>query len=401
MRLLHVLIIAFILSQAIDLQAQKNRFRFAQSYFGLQSDVLIGASTDIPAMGALRIALGGTHFWNKADFYITFPLLTTSFDESPAKYSEGVITGGRYLPFGLKSKYPTPFIGLQWITPRFSYGEGPEWNHSRLGLEAGFSIIVKKQYTLEASFHYIEQPVLSYPTGREDYQDLYLHNTVFSINFKKYLDFTAGNASPEGQAYLEKTMTKFEKSRSFSAWNVALGLSSNLTLQQYQFAEGYSFLPESTGLSLLPDVAIGYYMHKTDMAVRMSFRPVNTGQDAYGLNWELMEYRLAAEGFKFLFDYHGFVPFLGLGAGASHTELKIEDDGMVLTNVRGWQPQLSLILGWDIRPTPVDWFILRTNIRYSPDLKIELDGIKVSNQNLEINFIQFVFYPKRFKNQKE
>lgn len=56
----------------------------------------------------------------------------------------------------------------------------------------------------------------------------------------------------------------------------------------------------------------------------------------------------------------------------------------------------GLTFGWDIRPNNIQSWILRTNLRWYPNLAIELDqNSKVSFDNLEFNFIQLIIYPNR------
>jgi hypothetical protein len=402
MKLLHICLIMVLVSCfQMKVMAQKDRYKFAQSYLGLQADALFGASDGISNSGAARLTLGGTHFWYKADFYISFPLYSFSSGSGEGNFSEGIITGARYLPLGLGKKWPTPFVGIQWITPTFSVGEGPEWQRSRLGLEAGFTLVVRKRHTIEASLHYITNAELDYPVSRTESAVLRHPNIGISVCVKRYLDFTAGNSSEAGKEYILKTTEKFKEVGALSAWSLAAGLSTNLPLKQFEFAKEYAFLPESSGLELVPEIATGYYFHKADMAVRATYRYVQAGQSAFDLNWTLKEHRMNGEVFKFLFDYNGFVPFLGLGIGAAHSSLTVTDEIARITDVKGWRPDVALVFGWDIRPTDIDWFILRTNLRYSPSLNSTIEGVNISTNHLEINFIQFVMYPKRFKNQKQ
>ena len=56
----------------------------------------------------------------------------------------------------------------------------------------------------------------------------------------------------------------------------------------------------------------------------------------------------------------------------------------------------NIVFGWDIRPSEFgDWWILRTNLRYFPQLKINKGANYLSLQHLEFNFIQLVIYPQK------
>jgi hypothetical protein len=398
MKPLRTLILLAAICLSTILPGQKTKFNFAQSYLGLQTDYLAGPSATIPDAGALHLILGGTHFWYRADFYISIPLYSRSLGKSDTRYSEGFITGARYLPWGPGRKYPRPFAGLQWLTPRFHRNEGPFLHRSRLGLEGGLSMVLARRYTMEASVHYVLNNQTHYPLDRLSASAITLPDVGISIGLKRYFDFTAGNGTPQGKAYITETTRKFDTIGALSGRELALGLSTNCPLQPFAFTDGYDFLTANTKGRLIPELAVGYYFHKADLGLRLAYRPLHLSQSAYGLDWRLREHRLGLEAFKFLFDYHGFVPFIGLGAGATYSCLAMKDGPLVL-EAAGWRPDAYLTFGWDIRPSPIDWFILRTNLRYLPAWPHRIEGAKMSVPSLEVNFIQFVFYPKRFKNK--
>ena len=60
----------------------------------------------------------------------------------------------------------------------------------------------------------------------------------------------------------------------------------------------------------------------------------------------------------------------------------------------------GLVFGWDIRLSEVDFLILRTNLRYTPDLGHKIDGKSYTSRQIEFNFIQLVLYPQRIKANK-
>ena len=61
----------------------------------------------------------------------------------------------------------------------------------------------------------------------------------------------------------------------------------------------------------------------------------------------------------------------------------------------------GLTFGWDIRPNRIQSWILRTNLRWYPNLFLEVESnSKVSFDNLEFNFIQLIIYPNRMIKRK-
>ncbi|MEZ4905645.1 MAG: hypothetical protein R2822_29725 [Spirosomataceae bacterium] len=102
------------------------------------------------------------------------------------------------------------------------------------------------------------------------------------------------------------------------------------------------------------------------------------------------------ETYKFLGDYHGFVPYIG--PTLSYENLTFKDtDG---SNIQPFQAQkvaLGVIFGWDIRISRAETWLLRTNLRYTPNLHLEAEGKKVMFDQMEFNFIQFVWFAGRRK----
>ena len=74
---------------------------------------------------------------------------------------------------------------------------------------------------------------------------------------------------------------------------------------------------------------------------------------------------------------------------------------MEITNITQNKITSAITFGWDIRPSKKgDWWLLRTTLRYSPNLNIEYLNKNLSLQHLEFNFIQLVVYPQRLSKYK-
>ncbi len=392
------LLITLFTLTALTGSGQRHRYNFAQSYIGVQTDFLSGGQT-APDFAAPRMVIGGSHFWYHADFYISFPVSTFALSESPWSYSEGVTTGGRYLLFGPGQNIPHPFIGASWMTPSLRIGEGPTVQSSRLGLEAGLSLVVRKRHSFEARVQYQHKAGLDYATSREGLTSISPPRWTFGLTFKKYFDITAGNASPEAKAWIAAAEKTFETRGALSAWSVDVGLTANVVGGGYAFAEA-PFLPLRPEITLAPDLSVGYYFHRADLGLRIAYRPFHIHQEGHGYQWQLREHRLSIEGFKFLFDYHGFVPFVGLSAGAVYQDYTARDRGERFAGHAGWSPLAGLVFGWDIRPTDVDWLILRTNLRWNAAAGFQSASLNLRSSHLEVNFIQLVVYPQRVLNLK-
>jgi hypothetical protein len=383
-----------VLMIAVSSYGQKDKYKFAQTYVGAQIDAFGGSNS--PEYMAGRFLIGGTHFWQKADFYISIPLVTTQISGEDRHYSEGVITGFRYIPFGLSRKGPRPFVGVQWLTPEMRIGDGALFENSKFGLEAGLNIAFGSLYTLELSAHHVFNNEVNYAITREGSALVEAPDFGLSIALKKYFDTTANLSSEKSKAYVKQRYDGFAKEGKLSTWNVAIGLSANVSVSDVPLLDRYAFLPNRPPLTLYPDIAVGYYFHKMDAGVRVAWRPINLQDEAYGLEYSIRQQRLGLEGFKFLFDYKGFVPFLGFSVGTDFINAEITDGELPTIQDKYSALSYGITFGWDIRPTDTEAWILRTNLRYLIQSDSNVDIVNATGRNLEINFIQMVIYPSRW-----
>ena len=98
------------------------------------------------------------------------------------------------------------------------------------------------------------------------------------------------------------------------------------------------------------------------------------------------------EAYKNLFDYLGFVPYLGITASVE--DLRAEVNGTEYQQTKG---AVGLIFGWDIRVTNTGTSLLRTNLRWTPNLHLDVEGGEIMFDHLEFNFIQYVHFIGRKK----
>ena len=108
------------------------------------------------------------------------------------------------------------------------------------------------------------------------------------------------------------------------------------------------------------------------------------------------------ETYKFVGDYHGFVPYVGVGVGMERMDLEEREGDVVVSEGTYVDMPWYLVFGWDIRPSERgDWWVLRTNLRIPPMLELDHDDHTWSLQHLEFNFIQLVVYPQRWRRARD
>ena len=97
-----------------------------------------------------------------------------------------------------------------------------------------------------------------------------------------------------------------------------------------------------------------------------------------------------------MFDYHGFVPFVGPALSYEKLSFVESFENTSSADVTENKISYGLTFGWDIRPNRIQSWILRTNLRWFPNLSLDVDTrSEISFDNLEFNFIQFIIYPNR------
>jgi len=100
---------------------------------------------------------------------------------------------------------------------------------------------------------------------------------------------------------------------------------------------------------------------------------------------------------KFVFDYNGFAAFIGPAASYEKLSFKESFERRLTYNINETKIGYGLTFGWDIRPNRIQKWILRTNLRWFPNLKMDVENNQISFNNIEFNFIQFILFPERFK----
>lgn len=425
MRIL-LFVFGWIFLQTISASAQdKNRYNFAQTYIGFSTQFITGNGTTtyqpddiataekvpLPTVLQNRIEIGGLHFWRRADFYVSIPVLSINFnqpDALKAYLGTGVATGARYHFTPLHPKRFSPFAGFNWSVLSYSQKKenqsfGPELNKHRLMLEAGLSYTAKAFSITSIYAQYTPNHNFTYATSRKTFGEVNFPAFAFAFSYKKAFDFSANLSNPEVKKYNNTLTNHLNKNNRISGLTIGIGPSSAFSLQKNDYNKiNRLFLANPSPVVLLPDIGLGYYFHKADAEIRLSYRPIKQVQQAYDFEQTAIRNSVVAEAFKFIGDYHGFVPFIGCFGGMEFLSLKEKDElNNSTVNFNDTKASYGIVTGWDIRLNHAQPFLLRTNIRYSPNLSLEANNSSFDFSQLEINFIQFVLYPQRIKSIRQ
>ena len=415
MKLSRLFLLFILVSSSLSAFAQPysegrhTRHRFAQLTMGLEAgffpstgttsfleqDQLI--STRIPAQLTPRIWIGGLHFWGHADFGVVFPvggIRLNPSDELTTHYDPGVESIAKWYPWAITRDKVRPYLGFSAKPESYRQGTGEDQLQGPWGWKVSTPILagvtyMRKNHLWEfgATYHPAASTI-AYPISRLEVASTTLPRTMFSISWKYMLDTTIG-AEESWESGRTEEITQKLGSR-LDGWFVGIGPSSAWLTGPSSAQYGYPGLRTAMVEAVYADIVAGYYWFKPDLNLNLAFRTIQSTTESYGLTHQQSRKSLGLEFTKYLGDYHGFTPFTG--PIASVEWLRSDFKEYERTIIKDRQIRFGLTAGWDIRPNKLQYFYLRTNLRWYPQLELANERFSpVRFHNLEVNFIQFVW----------
>ncbi len=408
-----IILLAFSLN--LNAQDWEKRHHFAKSYFGISNYIVPNLTNGkfLDADGTIQefkrngflspaVNIGATHFWGYADFYVSINTADIKFGEDNLENSIrlGTFTGLRIYPFPSQENTIRPYIGYKFSPFRYRQTDLSSQDYKFTQVKSAFDIGLGIQ--LPNFYFTLEYSRIANPSF-----DTYLSRTVASIDqfptqlFQIGLNYTIETTNTADTEVNRKLNKLFSGTNKYGFFLAAGPSSAFPIISSNYVTDLYPFLDDKSFPIIFPDVAIGYHFTKLDLVTAFSFRPINQRRKAYNFEQFISRNSMTLEVYKFFGDYHGFSPYIGVGLGYENLTLSITDNQTEVTQFTENQFSPSIVFGWDIRPSVKgDWWILRTNLRYSPFLTMEYQDKNLSLQKLEFNFIQFVLYPQRMKMSK-
>lgn len=395
------------------------RLNFAKTYFELGSNIYpvfngrtannTGEFADFKnAVSASPILnIGGYHFWGHGDFYISIPLASLPFSKNNMKseISESVVTGLRFLPWALKNKQLTPFVGSAWIVSNFKQspnnGKNPIFERNALRLDAGF-LYGTHTWQIRGGVNYYPKNKVYYPIDETHFQTIKTPAISANLGFVYAIE-TSSRGVKQAELNRLNSFDDFSKPTETHSpigdWFFGIGMSSAfiLTKSGYNQQKHPYFNPKSISKTYC-DLALGYHFNQARIVTALTFRSIPYKENAFDIIQTTLKNSLITEGYYFLTDYNGFTPYVGINVGID--KIGVKENNVTLNE----KTELStgFTFGWDILPNKTEQpFVLRTNLRWFPFQKIEANGIKHSLNQLEYNVIQAVWYPSRKKRLKK
>lgn len=389
--------------------------RFAWTTFGADLLRLSGGSTDYlddsrniqtaDWSGSMspRLTMGGIHFYGHADFYVTFPLNWISIGKGPVEFTQfvhesGIETGVRIYPIAIRENTIRPFVGISFRSLSFGFESQnsgftrafPLYERFLYPLQAGFTFTTKR-YLISLGAHYQTRKNIQYALSETQMGNVSFDPFSIQFGILKYFDADAGARTSSGVRELNTRHQLLKEQGGLSGLYLGIGPSSFLQTRTSPIVENqFPHLSGDNLNSFSVDLSAGYYFHQPDLNIGLSYRGGSASMKAIDDEIAVRRRSVMLEAYKFLFNYRGFVPFLG--ATGSMEFLRGELNRTVTKETK---PALGLIFGWDIRVVNTETWLLRTNLRYIPDLHLDMNGGEVALDHLEFNFIQFVYFPGR------
>ena len=390
---------------------KKTQHRFAQTYFGLNTQIIPsqgsmvwnGATYAFPAKVSPRFTIGGLHFWGKLDFNINFPLMgfgsTGLPDDGDVRFSTGADLSARYYPWRLSDKKIRPFAGISFNAMQLSLESVSQGERSEGFITS--SVLAGLSYShngwqINTEMMFLPQNSRDFYSNTRQKHRFNLPNSYFSFGIVKFFDFTLNEEEPMLSGKTRELEERLLREGNLNSLSIGVAANGSHFFRAPYFSEDLRSLPRHKG-SINMEYSLGYLFHEKQMHVGLTYRTYSSNSLSYELEHIVRREALSLEGFKFVWDYNGFVPFIGMSLSAERWAM-----GLFVNDVQQGNTSRSrilspgLIFGWDIRPSPLDTWVLRTNLRYYPYQEIDDGRSKSWVDQFEFNFIQFVFYPNRW-----
>jgi len=418
-------VLLLLMISSFNLFAQKKeRLDFAKMYFEVGGTFLpsfTGQSLNNNAVKSFEnsasaiqyLNWGGFHFWGHGEFYVSFPLNYKPFEKNEEASSEifhSVVSGFRFYPLVYKEKRITPYLGMNWSALTFQQnindtGESPMLSKDFIlagdvGVLYGY-----KNFSLRLGATYFPTAKWDYPISKTQKSAIKIPNLGFQIGLLYAWDSTKDTEQKNIDKWNRYPILSKQSLGSTTFGNFFIGAGPSISFSLNKSAYNQSELPylqDQLASSNYFDIVIGYNFNKAGLFTTLSFRNPKFEAEGYGTKQTIEKTSLTFEVNKFLLDYSGFTPYIGLNVAYDKIDYreKVNELERQFTFYKKIEPGITF--GWDIQPGKnQEALILRTNLRWYPFSSFKIEGKKFKFSQLEYNLIQLVFYPERLKRRNK
>lgn len=411
-------------AQKDSLPGKKERLDFAKTYFevgGIFMSPFNGKrmiDNEIhtfknPASMIQYLTWGGFHFWGHAEFYVTFPLSYLPFkknEEASSEILHSVTTGARFYPWAYRKKKIRPYIGASWSALEFQQKTKTDGKHAALSkdfmlvADAGL-VYGYRGFSLRLGVNYYPNTKWDYAVSRTVKTSIKTPNLGFQLGVMYSFEST-GKEKPETvKEWNSYPMLSKQSlgSKRFGDFFIGVGPSISFSLEKSEYnRQVFPFLKDQLTSKNYFDIALGYHFQKWGLFTAFSFRNPKFVAEGFGTKQTIRKTSIAFEINKFLFDFSGFTPYVGINVGYDRLKYTESDEGVKRELIFKNRFEPGFTFGWDIQPGKnQEALILRTNLRWYPLSSFRVDGKAFDFKQLEYNLIQVVFYPQRLQKKKK
>ena len=394
------------------IEGGNTRYRFAQTILGLDFTYTpnTGYSHFRNAEGQIErfgwspqfgtmVDISGIHFWGHVEFNIKISL--TDLKLGNTSYNDYTFrrlstSGIKIFPLRLKENRPSPFAAIAIGNMLYRQGEGTELR--RTEYPVSFGVTLPTRYgvlDLGANFYYNAKHKTY--IDRDTKVEFGIPKWNIEFAYRYAFDITKTQEKQVEAGMIEKRLKFKREKKRLNDFSLAVGISFSTIVGRSSYnKEQRPYLDQHRIAPAVVDLGLGYYFHDFDAHLNIAWRQMKTKLKAYGAAQTITRKALTFEAYKFLFDYHGFVPFLGIAGSYENLHFLETDNGELVHDRtrKFWTPGVTF--GWDIRPDKDFWIVLRGNLRYFPLLRMGMPGdTKMNISQIEFDFIQITWYPGR------
>lgn len=385
------------------------------SFIGKQ--LIDGNVSDFESSATINpyLTWGAFHFWGHTEFYVTFPLNQINLNKGSAanhELSHSVATGAtgaRIYPWAMSEGKLRPYIGLNWGALSLNQILPPDENHPEiskdfmLNFDAGVMYNHQK-FSVRLGVNYFQDNEWQYPLSKTQMAEIRTPQFSAQLGVLYSFDVTKNNKQKnidKWNSYPSVSKLSYD-AHSFGDFFIGAGPSQSFSLSNSEYnANYYPYLAQKISSSAYIDLALGYHFNKANLFAALSFRNPTFDTEGFGTKQSIKKTSVAFEINKFLTDYSGFAPYIGVNVAYDRIDYSVHTDGMSSQQPTSTTIEPGLTFGWDIVPGKTnEALILRTNLRWYPFSEFEVDGERFNFSQLEYNLIQVVFYPERLKNRE-
>ncbi|HCN05536.1 MAG TPA: hypothetical protein DIS79_07935 [Bacteroidetes bacterium] len=361
--------------------------RFAQLTIGTGIQLLPPANGLSPSQ-RLTLHVGGIHFWGHTHFFVEFSPVRLFDDAVTARSTPLVETGAEVYPWRIENSTIRPFVGASWLVHTYADPDGPVLTRNSLQISPGA--------TWSTSFGLISAAVniplasrTPYPMSDGGTKSVGTHGWYGRIRWSYPIETTLGAESFRASGSEERMYRQLLDQGKLDGLFVSFGASSAIAVSRATFlANRHPEVDVPSPFTVLPIVSLGWRFEQLPGFIQLAYRPIIASNAGYGTAQRWIRHAIGLEGVTEITNYHGFVPFVGIGCGYDFLSYRETRLGINQEHQTTWKPSWHLVGGWDIRPTKIDRFILRTIMRWSPGLSLAVSNGIMPFDHLEIDFIQ-------------